>query len=364
MGVSCGIVGLPNVGKTTVFNAMTGAGAERTSYATSSAEPNLAELDVPDERLAVIEGFIPTKKRVHARVKVVDVPGLAEGASRGVGIGNAFLGHVKETDALMQVVQCFDSPQVSRERPVDPSADMDVLELELAAADFETASRNAERVGKKARAGDKDAILEKEIFDRARALLEDGVQLRSVDWTDAEREALRPLFLLTLKPVLYVANTGDDPGAAEGEWARAVAAHAAETGAECIALCGDLECELSGMDGDDRVMFMEELGVSELARPRLVRRTYDLLGLQTFFTAGEMEIKAWTIRCGDSAPRAAGVIHTDFEKGFIRAEVYSVDDLVEHESEVAIKTAGKLRVEGKAYVMREGDVVHFLFNKG
>ncbi|MEM7306466.1 MAG: redox-regulated ATPase YchF [Planctomycetota bacterium] len=363
MGVTCGIVGLPNIGKTTIFNAMTGAGAERTTYASTSAEPNVAELDVPDARLGVIEGFIETKKVVHAKVKVVDIAGLAEGASRGVGIGNAFLGHIKETDALMHVVQCFESPQVSRERPIDPSADMDVLELELAAADFETVLRNVERVAKKARAGDKEAIAEKEIFERAKALLEDGVQLRTVDWKDAERDALRPLFLLTLKPMLYVANVADDDQAGEGEWAQAVAKHAAEMQADWIPMCGDIECELSGMDDDDRAMFMEELGVTELARPRLVRRTYDLLGLQTYFTAGEMEIKAWTIRRGDTAPRAAGVIHTDFEKGFIRAEVYSVDDLSEHESEAAIKSAGKLRVEGKDYVMQEGDVVHFLFSK-
>jgi hypothetical protein len=363
MGVTCGVVGLPNVGKTTVFNAMTGAHAERTTYASAAAEPNVAEIDVPDERLAILEGFIPTKRLVPAKVKVVDVPGLVEGASRGEGIGNKFLGNIKETDALLHVVQCFESPQVARDRPLDPSADMDVLELELAAADFETVSRNVDRVAKKARAGDKDAVFEKDVFERAKAQLEDGVQLRRIDWKREERAALRPLFLLTLKPVLYVANVADDDQQGTSARAQAVAKHAAESGAQWMPICGDIECELSGMNADDRAMFMEELGVTELARPRLVRATYGLLGLQTFFTAGEMEIKAWTIHAGDKAPVAAGVIHSDFEKGFIRAEVYSVDALVEHKTEHAIKSAGKLRVEGKDYTMREGDVCHFLVNK-
>ena len=363
MGVSCGIVGLPNIGKTTVFNAMTGAKAERTTYASSSVEPNVAEIDVPDERLALITSFIPTQKVVPAKVKVVDIAGLAEGASRGAGIGNKFLGHIKETDALMQVVQCFESPQVARERPVDPQADMEILELELAAADFETVSRNADRVGKKARSGDKDAVFEKELFERAKALLEDGVLLRTAEWKPPERVALRPLFLLTLKPMLYVANVSDDDQAGEGPFAQAVQKHAAAMGSESLAICGDLECELAGMGDDDRAMFMADLGVTELARPRLVRKTYHFLGLQTFFTAGEKENKAWTIHAGDTAPKAAGVIHSDFEKGFVRAEVYSVEDLVALRSEAAIKTAGKLRVEGKDYVMQEGDVCHFLENR-
>ena len=363
MGVSCGIVGLPNIGKTTVFNAMTGAKAERTTYASSSVEPNVAEIDVPDERLALIEGFIPTQKVVAAKVKVVDIAGLAEGASRGVGIGNKFLGHIKETDALMQVVQCFESPQVSRERPVDPQADMEILELELAAADFETVSRNADRVAKKARTGDKDAVFEKELFERAKALLEDGVLLRTAEWKPAERAALRPLFLLTLKPMLYVANVSDDDQAGEGPFAQAVKKHAAAMGSESLAICGDLECELAGMGDEDRAMFMQDFGVTELARPRLVRETYALLGLQTFFTAGEKEIKAWTIQRGDTGPVAAGKIHSDFEKGFVRAEIYSVDDLVQHHTEAAIKLAGKLRIEGRDYVMRESDVCHFLVNR-
>ncbi|MCZ6597301.1 MAG: redox-regulated ATPase YchF [Planctomycetota bacterium] len=363
MGLSCGIVGLPNVGKTTIFNAMTGAGAERASYAFSTVEPNLAEVDVPDDRLDVIRRFIETKKIVHARMRVVDIAGLAEGASRGEGMGNKFLGHVKETDALMQVVQCFESSTVSREQPVDPAADMDVLELELALADFETVSRNAKRVAKKARTGDKEAEFELDVFQRAKVLLEDGIQLRATEWKPAESEALRPLFLLTLKPVLYVANVSDDDASGASELAQTVARRAAEHGAEWIPMSGDIECELAGMEGEERAMFMEEFGLAELALPRLLRSTYDVLGLQTYFTAGPIEIKAWTIRRGDTAPKAAGVIHTDFEKGFIRAEVYAVDDLVEHESEVAIRAAGKLRVEGRNYVMKEGDVTHFLFSK-
>jgi len=363
VSVACGIVGLPNIGKTTVFNTLTGSGAERASYAFSTVEPNLAELEVPDERLAILHRYVETQKIVPARVKIVDIAGLAAGASHGEGMGNRFLGHIKEADALMQVVQCFERSDLARETPVDPPGDIEALELELALADFETVARNVERVGKRARTGDKDATFEKEVFERAKGLLEDGVQLRTAEWSDDELAALRPLFLLTLKPVLYVANVADDDFAGEGALARAVAGHAASVGARSIAICGDIECELGGMGADDRAMFMEELDVKELAQPRLIQETYELLGLRTFFTAGEKEIKAWTIHQGDTAPVAAGKIHTDFEKGFVRVEVYSVDDLVEHESEAAIRSAGKLRVEGKDYRMQESDVCHFLVNR-
>lgn len=363
MGLACGILGLPNVGKTTIFNALTGSGAERASYAFSTIEPNVADVDVPDKRLAAIEGCIPTQRVVPAKVRVVDIAGLAKGASTGEGMGNKFLGHVKETDALLHVVQCFEKADVARDTPVDPRADIEVLELELAMADLETVSRNADRVAKKARAGDKQSVFEKEVFERAKGLLEDGVQLRTVAWKDAELAALRPLFLLTLKPVLFLANTGDSDPEGTGPHARAVADHAASEGAPWMAMCGDIECELVAMAEDDRAVFQEELGVKELARPRLLRGIYDLLGLQTFFTAGEKEIRAWTIRRGDAAPRAAGVIHSDFEKGFIRCEVYSVDDLVRHGSEAAIKAAGRMRVEGRDYAMQESDVCHFLVGK-
>jgi hypothetical protein len=363
MGLSCGIVGLPTVGKTSLFNAMTGQQAERHSYTASSVEPNLAEVDVPDERLALLNRFVETKKIVPARVKVVDIAGLATGASRGEGLGNKFLGHIKETDALMHVVRCFERADVARATPVDPKADIALLELELSMTDLETLGRNLERVGKKVRAGEKDAVQQKEAFERAQKLLEDGVALRLAEWKPAELACLKPLFLLTLKPVLYVANVGDDDLAGQGAHARAVEAHAASVRSPSLAICGDLECELAAMPPEDRASFQAEFGLKEAARPRLIQAVYALLGLQTFFTAGEKEIKAWTIQRGDTGPVAAGKIHSDFEKGFVRAEVYSVDDLVEHKSEAAIKSAGKLRVEGRDYVMRESDVCHFLVNR-
>ncbi|MEW6073963.1 MAG: redox-regulated ATPase YchF [Planctomycetota bacterium] len=363
MGLACGIVGLPNIGKTSIFNAATGAGAERASYAFSTIEPNVAEVDVPDERLEAIHRYVETNRIVPAKVRIVDVAGLAKGASRGEGMGNRFLGHIKETDALMQVVQCFERADLGRESPVDPEGDIEILELELALADLETVSRNAERVAKKARAGDKEALFQQELFARAQALLADGVQLRTVGWKPEEEAALRPLFLLTMKPQLYVANVGEDDFAGGGPWAQAVAEHAARVGADWAAVCGDIECELAAMDAADRALFQAELGIRELALPRLLQKTYHLLGLQTFFTAGEIEIKAWTVRRGEVAPVAAGKIHSDFEKGFVRAEVYSVDDLVQCGSEAAIRQAGKLRIEGREYVMREGDVCHFLVNR-
>ncbi|HED66230.1 MAG TPA: redox-regulated ATPase YchF, partial [Planctomycetes bacterium] len=302
MALTCGIVGLPNIGKTSLFNAATGAGAERASYAFSTVEPNVAEVDVPDERLEILHRFIETDKIVPARVQLVDIAGLAEGASRGEGMGNKFLGHIKETEALLQVVQCFENSNLGRETPVDPKGDIETLELELAMADFETVSRNAERVAKKARTGDKEAIFQGEVFAKAKALLEDGVQLRTQEWTPEERAALRPMFLLTIKPMLYLANVGDDDFGGEGPFAQAVREHAEEVGANWMPLCADMECELASMDEEDRALFMEELGLAELALPRLLRSTYDLLGLQTYFTAGEIEIRAWTIRKGDTAP--------------------------------------------------------------
>ena len=363
MALSCGIVGLPTVGKTSIFNALTGLAAERHSYVAASVEPNLAEVDVPDERLAVLARLIPAQKVVPAKVKVVDIAGLASGSARGEGLGNKFLGHIKETDALMHVVRCFERADVARTTPVDPKGDIEVLELELTFTDVETLTRNIERVAKKARAGEKEGLAHKEVFERAKKLLEDGVPLRLAEWKPAEMVILRPLFLLTLKPVLYVANVGDDDVSGTGKHAQAVHAYAAAKKSPSIAICGDLECELSTMNDTDRAAFQADFGLKEVARPRLIQAVYALLGLQTFFTAGDKENKAWTIQRGDTGPVAAGKIHSDFEKGFVRAEVYSIDDLVEYKSEAAIKAAGKMRIEGRDYVMRESDVCHFLVNR-
>ena len=364
MSVACGIVGLPNVGKSTIFNAITAAGAESANYPFCTIEPNVGIVDVPDERLARINAHIETEKIIPAALKVVDIAGLVKGAAAGEGLGNKFLGNIKETDAILHVVRCFQNDDIVHvSGAVDPIADIEVIELELGMADAETLQRNIERVTKKTRTGDKDAIAQKELFERALAVVEEGRTLRSVDWKDEERALLRPLFLITIKPVLYVANVSDDDLDGQGELARTVAAHAAATGADFVALSGDIEGELAGMDPEERAEFQADLGITEPGLDRLARQAYHLLGLQTYFTAGPKEIRAWTIHAGDKAPKAAGVIHTDFEQGFIRAECYSVDDLEEHGTEAAIREAGKLRVEGKEYVMQEGDVVHFLFNR-
>jgi hypothetical protein len=326
-------------------------------------DPAVAVAEVPDPNLQLIASLIESKKIIPAAVQVVDIAGLIAGASKGEGLGNKFLANIRETDAIMHVVRCFENPNVLRDTPVDPAGDMDVIDLELCLADLETVTKGVERVSKKARSGDKDSLFMKDVYERARALLEAGQSVRSAQWTKAELAALRPLCLMTIKRVLYVANVADDDLAGESAHAQVVARRARETGSQWLPICSDIESELRSMDAEERSLFMQELGIEQLGLERLIRATYALLGLQTYYTAGPKEIRAWTIHAGDSAPKAAGVIHTDFEKGFIRAEVYSVADLVAYKTEAAIKAAGKLRTEGREYVLRDGDVCHFLVGK-
>lgn len=360
MTVSCGIVGLPNVGKSTIFNALTAAAAEQANYPFCTIEPNVAIVDVPDANLKTINDRISTQKVIPASLRVVDIAGLIAGASKGEGMGNQFLANIRECDAIMQVVRCFNTPSIVREGPVDPITDIQIIELELILADLDTVARAAERVRKKTRSGDKDAIIELAVMEKAKAVLSEDRLLRSEPWKPEERAVLRPLCLMTIKKMLYVANVSDDDIAGESEHAQAVAEYAKNSGASWLPICGDLECELRNMDTEDREMFMSDLGIEQLGLERLIQATYGLLDLQTFYTAGEKEVRAWTIHVGCDAPKAAGVIHTDFEKKFIRAEIYSVADLVEYKSEANIKAAGKLRTEGRSYVMQEDDVCHFL----
>jgi GTP-binding protein YchF len=363
MALEVGIVGLPNVGKSTIFNALTAAGALAANYPFATIEPNVGVVAVPDERLAIINKYQETEKVIPAQLRVVDIAGIVRGASTGEGLGNKFLSHIREVDAILQVVRCFENADITHvEGTVDPIRDIDTIDTELMLADLETVAASLDKSQRIAKSGDKDAIARAEILAKAKVALEAGKPVRQVEFTPDEKKQLRSLGLITAKKVLYVANVQEDDIHGEGKLVQVVRDRAKEEGGAVVPVCGKLEAELAELGEADRNEMLHSMGLKEPALATLARAAYQLLGLQSYFTSGPKEIRAWTIPVGATAPQAAGVIHTDFERGFIRAEIYTLADLQQYKSEQAIKAAGKMRAEGKSYVMQDGDITHFLFN--
>ncbi|HET7929807.1 MAG TPA: redox-regulated ATPase YchF [Rhodanobacteraceae bacterium] len=362
MAIQCGIVGLPNVGKSTLFNALTKAGIAAANFPFCTIDPNVGVVPVPDPRLAQLAGIVHPQKIIPASVEFVDIAGLVAGASKGEGLGNKFLAHIREVDAIAHVVRCFEHGDIVHVAgKVDPVADIETIDTELALADLDAVDKALARVEKAAKANDKDAVAKRPVLEKLRATLNEGKAARSLKLDDDERAAVRDLFLLTLKPLMYVANVRED-GFENDPHLDAVRKRAAAEGAVVVPVCAAIEEEISQLDEADRGEFLASMGLSEPGLDRVARAAYTLLGLQTYFTAGEKEVRAWTVKRDATAPQAAGVIHTDFERGFIRAETVSFDDYVKYRGEAGARDAGRLRKEGKEYVVQEGDVLHFLFN--
>ncbi|MBB2506718.1 MULTISPECIES: redox-regulated ATPase YchF [Staphylococcus] len=364
MALTAGIVGLPNVGKSTLFNAITKAGALAANYPFATIDPNVGIVEVPDSRLDVLTDMVQPKKTIPTTFEFTDIAGIVKGASKGEGLGNKFLSHIREVDAICQVVRAFDDDNVTHvSGRVNPIDDIEVINMELVLADLESVEKRLPKLEKMARQKDKDAVNEVRILSRIKEALEEGNPVRSLEFTEEDQKYVNQAQLLTSKEMLYIANVGEDEiGDEDNEKVQAIREYADKESSEVIVISAKIEEEIATLDDDDRAMFLEDLGIEEPGLDRLIRTTYDLLGLATYFTAGVQEVRAWTFIKGMTAPQCAGIIHTDFERGFIRAEVTSYDDYVEFNGENGAKEAGKQRLEGKEYIMKDGDIVHFRFN--